>query len=566
MPETKAPYVRINRVTTRRSLRPLNCPLEPELIVAEFAGELPPDVAVAVREHIAVCETCHQRALTLRAPYDLLSSLGSEPVPYVPDLRDPVRSRVQTTRRIYGPLRMLAALGRGGAIAVVAVALLIGIAVLLLNGTLPLLGAQGASRSTNQLTNVPAAAHSGSLVAETDKLVPVKDSSGKTWYTAEIIVVGEQNGVVHNSLPASSASLQVARSGQLPVSVQVSNGIVAELTAPDGSGAQALVTFTLPGGYVLAVTPLKLANGASLPSGVTGDALTLSPDGNIAYVGLSAGLSATSAGPRVIAFSTHTGALLRSLTPSFLTTIPMPPPPGSLPASAFPASIPKLDASGVRPTLGLHGALAISPDGRWLFDVWLLTMRDGARYMVVRRFDALVGGTAQELAIAGYAKAIRLVANQNAQQPAIYLVTGSPDVECYVLDAGATGPTLLGDVPLGGPVGPPSLSFDETLSVGASANGAQVYVTQDATSSDGQIVGHDLWLVDAQGYSLVSTRTERDAAGMALPNNVADAHAQSFLLRSGVINIIAPDLTGTPTPWLSLGGGRSVVNLITTLP
>ena len=562
MPETKAPYVRINRVTTRRSLRPLNCPLEPELIVAEFAGELPPDVAVAVREHIAVCETCHQRALTLRAPYDLLSSLGSEPVPFVPDLRDQVRSRVQTSRRIYGPLRMLAALGRGGAIAVVAVALLIGIAILLLNGALPLLGAQAASRSSNQLTSVPAA-RSGSLVAETDKLVPIKDGAGKTWYTAEMIVVGEHDGVVQSSLPASSASLLVARSGQLPVGVQVSNGLVAELTAPDGGGAQALVTFTLAGGHVLAVTPLKLANGVNLPSGVRGDALTLSPDGNTAYVGLSA---STVEAPRVIAISTHTGAILRTLAPSFLTTIPMPPPPGSLPASAFPSSIPTLDARGARATLGLNGALAISPHGRWLFDVWLLTMGDGARYMVVRRFDALVGGTAQELAIAGYAKAIRLVASQNAQQPEIYLVTGSPDVECYVLDAGANGPTLLGDVPLGGPTGPATLSFNETLAVGVSANGAQVYVTQDATSSDGQIVGHDLWRVDAQGFALVSTRTERDTAGMALPNNVADPHAQSFLLRGGVINIIAPDLTGSPTPWLSLGGGRSVVSLITTLP
>src|SRR5690349_19463753 len=94
MPDVLQPSVRIQRVTTRRrSLRTLQCPLEPELLVAEFAGELPPDVALAVREHIAVCETCGARSQALRAPYELLSSLGHEPVATVPDLRDTVRKR-----------------------------------------------------------------------------------------------------------------------------------------------------------------------------------------------------------------------------------------------------------------------------------------------------------------------------------------------------------------------------------------------------------------------------------------------------------------------------------------
>ena len=63
------PAIRFHRVTTRRrSLRALQCPLEPELLVAEFAGELPPDVALAVREHIVVCETCGARSRALRAP------------------------------------------------------------------------------------------------------------------------------------------------------------------------------------------------------------------------------------------------------------------------------------------------------------------------------------------------------------------------------------------------------------------------------------------------------------------------------------------------------------------
>ena len=99
MPEVFTPPVRIHRVTTRRrTLRVLNCPLEPELLVAEFAGELPPEVTIAVREHVAVCETCGARSQALRTPYELLASLGDEPVPFVPDLRDAVQLRIHSGR------------------------------------------------------------------------------------------------------------------------------------------------------------------------------------------------------------------------------------------------------------------------------------------------------------------------------------------------------------------------------------------------------------------------------------------------------------------------------------
>src|SRR5260370_28372797 len=57
MPEANTPTLRIHRATTRRrTLRELNCPLEPELLVPEFATELPPEVAAAVPDHIATCE------------------------------------------------------------------------------------------------------------------------------------------------------------------------------------------------------------------------------------------------------------------------------------------------------------------------------------------------------------------------------------------------------------------------------------------------------------------------------------------------------------------------------
>ncbi|HEX5547810.1 MAG TPA: hypothetical protein VFX24_10385, partial [Ktedonobacterales bacterium] len=59
MAEMMTPPVRIARVTTRRMhTQTIQCPLDPEMLVAEFAGELPPDIARHVREHLVFCETC----------------------------------------------------------------------------------------------------------------------------------------------------------------------------------------------------------------------------------------------------------------------------------------------------------------------------------------------------------------------------------------------------------------------------------------------------------------------------------------------------------------------------
>ncbi len=46
MADTMTPPVRFARVTTRRMhTQTIQCPLDPEMLVAEFAGELPPDIA-----------------------------------------------------------------------------------------------------------------------------------------------------------------------------------------------------------------------------------------------------------------------------------------------------------------------------------------------------------------------------------------------------------------------------------------------------------------------------------------------------------------------------------------
>ncbi|MDE3229426.1 MAG: hypothetical protein KGO05_06065, partial [Chloroflexota bacterium] len=250
MADTKAPRARYSRVTTRRgTLRPLNCPLEPELIIAEFSGELPPDVAHAVREHIAICETCGARAATLRTPYNLLSSLGAEPVPYVPDLRDHVRAKTVAAERWLGPLRVLGGIGRFGLLSIVMGVALIALLAFLLRGALVSLGVFATARTTNALTHVTPAAAGGLLFAETNKTVSVGSGFSKSWQVAEVILVDQRNGSVIRSLPASG-TLGVGSSSTLPVAIATDGHTVYELTTQQNSGQQALIAIDAANGAV----------------------------------------------------------------------------------------------------------------------------------------------------------------------------------------------------------------------------------------------------------------------------------------------------------------------------
>ncbi len=571
MPDTVAPYVRMSRVTTRRNtIRGMNCPLEPELLVAEFAGELPPEVAQAVREHVAVCEICGPRTQALRAPYELLSSLGSAPAPYVPDLRETVRLKVRSMRFVSGPLRALSGLGRGGLIALTCVVAL-AVVVFFVANSFFALGAQTAARSTNGVAHPAAAGASGLVFAQTNKLVTVTDSAGHAWQVGEIIAVDEHTGAVTRSLPASNQVLRIGGAHQSPIAVVVGARMIFELTPVESGGygqphTQALIGFDASSGAVAFVRPLTLLDGSTLPAGVTADALTLAPDGSAAYVGLSVAPEDV-ATPRVLVFDASSGAALRALSPSLTTTIPMPPPPGSLPASAFPSAIPHIQVATWATQLALNGALVVSPDGQWLFDTTALTDPTGNHYLVVRRFSAQTGATAGELAIEGTFGVTRLAVDQNVAQPNVYLVTGSPVAEVYVLDASAQGPTLTGDIPLGGPTVPAKVNipFNESLSISPSPDGARLYVAQDASANGGQIVGHNVWLVDTLGMSLLSTRDESGEAGVIFANGVGGKGISAIMaLRGGQVLLLAPDLSNAPTTWLSLSDGRPVVALLTT--
>ncbi len=559
-----SPSPRIHRVTTRRrNLRALACPLEPELLVAEFAGELPPEVALAVREHIAVCETCGGRSQALRAPYELLSSLGNEPVPYVPDLRDSVRAQVKSYRWVKELARRTARLGQGGTLILTAILGLILLVVVVGGAFLYPTLAGITSRSQNGLAHVPAAAPGGVLYAETDKLVPVTDASGTTWQVAEVIAVNQRNGVVARSMPTSTGTLHVASQGQQPAAVAVRGNTIAELTAPDSSGQQAVVAFDATSGNVRSITVLTIAGQKKIAPDHTATALVLSLDGTQAYVGLSV-KDPSAPATRALVIDTSSGGIVRTLSPDFITYIPMPPPPGGLPISAFPQAIPHLDASDLRPALGLNGALTISPDGAWLYDV--LTVKDlqGQQYAVVRRFSASSGTAAQELAIPSRFNLAQLAANTSLEQPQIYFITGTPDVEAYVLDGSTAGPTLEGQVPLGGPSLPVNARFSGSLSVSVAADGTHLFVTQDGSDPVSDTNGHDLWVVDTVGMALQAHRSTSGTAGAVLANSATGPDAKPFVLQNGQVSLFdASSLAGTAA-WLNLKDGHPVLQLLGT--
>ena len=115
MAEMMTPPVRIARVTTRRMhTQTIQCPLDPEMLVAEFAGELPPDIARHVREHLVFCETCSARSQALRSPYELLSASARSRRPTSADLRDSVRVQLRSRRPLHEMVRFTARMGRGG--------------------------------------------------------------------------------------------------------------------------------------------------------------------------------------------------------------------------------------------------------------------------------------------------------------------------------------------------------------------------------------------------------------------------------------------------------------------
>jgi hypothetical protein len=568
------------RKGTSRRLRALRCPLSAEILVAEFAGELPPNVAAAVRKHVGGCAICGPRAQELRASYELVGSLGGEPVAAPPDLRERVYLRTQTVPLARQRKRLALVFPRAAWGVLIAAMAVTVIAVLVTQLLIVPARTQAATRSSNALTNVPAAGASGELLAATSTLIPLRDQSGQTWRVAEVIAVDERTGAIIRSLPASDLPTETSDPTTLPLAIRVAaNGnTVVELTAEDGQQRQALVVFDAHSGAPRFVDQL------ALPSGTSAVSLALSPTEPLAFVGLRGEQAPSS--PRALVIDLRTGALLRTLTPGFDPTAPLATLPGAAgraPASprdptptptaiVTPAPSPTvaptptpttfINASGWQIAQAARGDIALSPDGQWLLDAFAVSDPQGSHYAIVRRVSTATGQNAQEVAVAGDFNFAALAAGGTGEHPYFYLARGSSNAELFVLDAGAQGPALLGDLPLGGPDAAAGVSFSGALTLSVFGAGALLYIAQDATSSDRQVSGHDLWLVDATRAALLYRRADLLPLSGVLANVAGGTNSATFVLRDGEVALLDPNLSGAFTPWIKLKNGRSVTQLL----
>jgi hypothetical protein len=147
----------------------------------------------------------------------------------------------------------------------------------------------------------------------------------------------------------------------------------------------------------------------------------------------------------------------------------------------------------------------------------------------------------------------------------LYLVKGSQDAQCFVLDPSYLGPTLLGQAPLGGPSAPAGSTFSGSLSVSSSLDGSRLYITQNASAQGGRISGHDFWLVDTVGMDVLTHRLDTNSADGVQANLTGGPKGLTFIVRGGQIYLISPDLGGSPTSWLNLGDGHNVTRLLATV-
>jgi hypothetical protein len=399
-----------------------------------------------------------------------------------------------------------------------------------------------------------------------------------------VVAADERTGAITRSLPASDMPGETGDPSTLPVAVRVTadGATVVELTAPDGQ-KQALVAFDAQNGATHIVTPL------ALPVGTSAVSLALSPTEPLAFVGLRG--EQPTAGPRALVIELRSGALVRTLAPTFNPAAPLAAPPvmpaGQAPAihvaptptptvtvtptpsptaAASSTPTPFINTNGWQIAQTARGDIALSPDGQWLFDAFAVTDPQGAHYAVVRRSSTTTGQNQQEVAQAGDFTFAALAAGGTRDHPYLYLAHGSSNAELFILDAGAQGPTLLGDLPLGGPDAAAGVSFSGSLTLNAFSAGMLLYIAQDATSSDRQVSGHDLWLVDVTRAALLYRRADLLPLSGILANTTGGTNSATFVLRNGQVALLDANLSGDFTPWINLKNGRSVTQLLAAVP
>jgi hypothetical protein len=370
---------------------------------------------------------------------------------------------------------------------------------------------------------------------------------------------------VTRSLPAATGGLAAGSASSLPIAIVTDGQTVYELTSAQHGDKQALVAIGAANGATRFVLPLTLPGGAALPAGAQALSLALSPDGHTLYIGLG-GAHGKLVSVRALVVAAASGKVTAAYSPALVTSAPLPPPTSSLPASAFPSQTPTADLSHMTFTEAAQGAIVPSPDGQWIFDALFASDTKGVQYLIIRRIGATNGQTTQALGLPGPFHSEQLAVSPTASSAQLYLLSGSPDAIVYVIDISQEQPTLLGDIPLGGPTTTNGAGLSDTLSISPTTNGQSLYVTEDATSTDGVVSAHTRWLLDTQGMGVLASDSEGTTVGAILANASSSQTAKVFALVNGDIQVGAPDFSSAWSPWLHAGDGTPVLRLIGSEP
>ncbi len=298
--------------------RHVNCPIEPEILLADIQGELTIDEARLIHAHQRTCAICQARGDQLRDAYEHVAGLADVPAVPIANLHESMlresHGRLRAVRMARGlnlPSRAFL-LGTTGLL-VVALIFLIGIVrPFLQNNVL------STQRSMNSLH--PAAIGNGLFYAQTIKLIPIV-FNGTEWDVGEVLALSEQTGQVVHSLPASPHPPFISQLGTgsgvaIPPALSPNGKLIAQAAIlADGQSPTAIAVSDAITGHVDFVTKLALPDGAIAQAPLTVRQLWVSADNKTLYV-LTDLVVNNARSAHILAFDLATGQQTNAVIPS----------------------------------------------------------------------------------------------------------------------------------------------------------------------------------------------------------------------------------------------------------
>lgn len=524
--------------TVMRGPRRLNCPIEPETLLAEIQGELTLDEQRMVQAHQETCAICRARGEQLREAYERVASLAD--VPEVPSagLRETIlresHGRLRTVRLARGlnlSSRGLLIVATGAVLA----ALLLTIAIarpFLQNGVL------SARRSVNTLTNL-APVGKGTLYAQTIKLVPIRVGTVE-WDLGEIIAIDEQSGQVKRSLPASRLSPFVPQLGgasgaNIPPALSPDGKtLVQAAILADGHSPTAFAAIDTATGAVRYVVRLGLPAGAPPQADPVLRQIWIGHDNATVYV-LTDIVMNNQRDAHVLMFDLAQGQQRQAV-------------------------IPPLDA--MTQAVGLGGYVTtIAPDASRFFDARLAidtNKHNGVLISFVRLADQQVESP---LFIPGDFQGIALGVSPDSKT--LYLFNGNTTTLYQIAIATRS---IVGSLMLI-PNAQPQLTtnaLNNTISVSLvmAPNGQSLYIARDLVN--GAKRDDDLWAVSlAPLHFQAVTRLDLPVGTLLL---TSDGSHLVLLRGGGNLQTLDVRTASVPQPWVKLDGNTTILQLIGALP